>query len=276
MKQKITEEASHLASEWMADKNDRSIDGVTVGSNYKAWWKCKTCSHEWQKPVFYRVKGLGCQKCGRKKKGLLVDKSPHLVEEWVTEKNDRPIDEITIGARYKAWWQCKTCDNQWQALVHSRTTGAGCRPCSELQRKKQPYIINAFQYLATEWMGDKNDRPIDGVTGGSNYKAWWQCKKCSHEWQAQVHSRIDRKTGCPKCAGKDKGLLVDKSPHLVEEWVTEKNDRPINEITIGSDYKAWWKCKKCSLEWHASVIKRARNNSGCPKCNRKKKVYQEN
>jgi len=58
--------------------------------------------------------------------------------------------------------------------------------------------------------------------------------------------------------------LIEEYPHFIEEWVTEKNDRPIEEITIGSDYKAWWKCKKCNREWHALVISRAINNSGCP------------
>ena len=51
MRQKLTQESPYLVQEWMTEKNDRTIDGITGGSNYKAWWKCKTCDHQWKAMV---------------------------------------------------------------------------------------------------------------------------------------------------------------------------------------------------------------------------------
>ena len=197
----------------------------------------------------------------------LIEEYPHFIEEWVTEKNDRPIEEITIGSDYKAWWKCKKCSHQWKATIGSRTKGTDCPLCVG---RTGISLSDKFPQLSEEWMLEENHKPINSITAGSAYKAWWKCKTCDNQWQKPVNQRV-KGSGCPKCAGKDKGLLVDQSPQLVEEWVTEKNDRPIEEITIGSDYKAWWKCKKCNREWHALVISRAINNSGCPKCAKIKK-----
>jgi len=61
--------------------------------------------------------------------------------------------------------------------------------------------------------------------------------------------------------------LIDLRPELEKEWMHDKNDRPFKEMTKGSHYKAWWKCKEnnCKYEWDAVVSKRY-NGRGCPAC----------
>ena len=237
--------APHLAKEWMSEKNDRPIEKITSGSCYKAWWQCKTCDNQWQAKVAERAKGTACSFCSnasRKKQPYIINSDKDLCKEWITDRNDRSLEEITSGSGYKAWWKCKTCEHQWQAKVHNRVKGSGCPQC---EGKHGTSVHYNFPELSKEWMTEKNGRSLCGVTTGSNYKAWWKCKVCSHQWQAFVISRAIKGTGCSKCSGRHEVALIEKAPHLKSEWMADRNDRSLEEITSGSAYKAWWKCKTC-------------------------------
>ena len=264
MRKKLVEEAPHLVEEWISEKNDRAINEITAGSGYKAWWECNSCENQWQAKVVLRAKGSNCPKCSGKHGIPLLTEAPHLAKEWMVEKNDRLIEDITAGSQYKAWWKCKTCDNQWQAAVVTRSKGSGCRLCAGSSRKKLPYIIDEHKYLTKEWVTDKNIKSIEGITAGSNYKAWWECNSCNYQWESKVSDRV-KGDGCPKCAGKHGIPFLIEAPHLAKEWMVEKNDRLIEDITAGSQYKAWWKCKTCDNQWQAEVARRVRGH-GCPKC----------
>lgn len=271
MREKLTETFPHLVPEWITEKNEREIDGITRYSNYKAWWKCKMCDHQWKAMVFNRSKGTGCPKCSGRHGILLLEKSPHLAKEWMTQKNNRQIKGITAGSGYKAWWQCKTCDHQWQAAVNSRDRGRGCRICGNASKKKQPYIIHEYEDLAKEWVAEKNGWLLEKITAGSQHKAWWKCKTCDHQWLTTVLSRTNG-SGCPKCAGRHGISILEHFPNLSKEWIAEKNNRSLETVTAGSVYKAWWKCSTCDNQWRAKVEKRTKG-SGCPKCKGKQRSF---
>ena len=261
---KLTQESPHLAAEWINAKNDRSIDSISGGSHYKAWWQCSKCENQWKASVTNRRHGTGCPKCSGRHGTSLVKKSPHLAKEWMVNRNGRVLETITTGSGYKAWWKCSKCTHQWQATVNSRNQGRGCRPCGNASKTKQPYIIDAYKNLVQEWVSEKNDRLLEKITAGSQHKVWWECGTCSHQWKTTVASRTVG-SGCPKCAGRHGISVVEHFPHLTSEWMLEKNGRNIQTITAGSVYKAWWKCIKCENQWKAKVEKRTKG-SGCPKC----------
>ncbi len=56
-----------LAKEWNYEKNyPLKPSDVTLGSNKKVWWKCKTCGHEWLATVSSRTfKMTGCAECSK-------------------------------------------------------------------------------------------------------------------------------------------------------------------------------------------------------------------
>lgn len=221
--------------------------------------------------VTNRSKGTGCPKCAGRHGIFLLDNSPHLAKEWMTEKNDRKIEEITAGSGYKAWWKCETCEHQWKAPVNDRSRGRGCKLCGNASKKKQPYIIHEYEDLAKEWIIEKNVRLLEKITAGSQHKAWWKCKTCDHQWQATVSSRKNG-SGCPKCAGRHGISLLEQFPDLAKEWMIEKNRRSIQKVTAGSDYPAWWKCSACDHQWRTRVGKRTKG-SGCPKCNGRQRSF---
>ena len=144
---KITEQFPEISAEWLTEKNHISIEQITAGSQHKVWWECSTCSHHWKASVANRCHGTGCPKCSGRHGTPLLKKAPHLAKEWIKEKNNKPIEEITSGSGYKAWWQCKTCSHQWQAHVQARVKGNGCRPCGNASKKKQPLLIHDYKTL---------------------------------------------------------------------------------------------------------------------------------
>jgi hypothetical protein len=118
------------------------------------------------------------------------------------------------------------------------------------------------------------------LTKASHYKAKWKCLKCKHVWRAAVFNRTRsvRPAGCPQCAhnapaSKTKNFLAwcEKNGELGKKLSREyvDKDKPPTAVTKASNYKAKWKCGRCSHEWRARVSNRTRSvtPNGCPECN---------
>lgn len=54
-------------------------------------------------------------------------------------------------------------------------------------------------------------------------------------------------------------------PYLIKEWDFDKNKINPNELSAGSNKRAWWKCDK-GHSWNTSICHRAIRNTGCPIC----------
>lgn len=133
--------------------------------------------------------------------------------------------------------------------------------------------------LVDEWDYDKN-YPVtpDDVSYGSAEKYWWKCKKCGKSYEASPNQRTCKKTACPYCAAKDRGLsqkatyaernnLAKKYPELLKDWDYDKNTKKPNEYSCGSNETVWWKCHKCGHEWQTTPNRRTgKNGTGCPVC----------
>lgn len=204
-----------LCTEWDYEKNGEvTPDMVTLGSDFKAWWKCEN-GHEYQSTVANRVAGKGCPICSGHKvvPGIndLATINPKLVEDWDYEKNTDDPHTSSPNSSKKAWWKCACCGNEWQAQIHSRNSGVGCPVCArtritEGQRKraiqKSGSLAEKNPLLSSQWHPTKNgEMTPTQITPGSDYKAWWICPDCGHEWAAAVGSR-NRGHGCPRCSKK--------------------------------------------------------------------------
>ena len=288
-----------LLSEWDYEKNNAvhiNVNTVTYGSKTKVWWKCNTCKGKYKMSINNRTSGQGCPYCAGKKvlKGYndLQAKHPELVEsEWDWDKNNKhglKPDSITYGSKTKVWWKCNTCKGKYMMSINNKTNGQGCPFCAGQK------VLKGFNDLQTkhpelvesEWDWDENNKKglkPDEITSGSNRKAWWNCNKCSGKYEMSICNRIMKSRGCPYCTSNKvlKGYndLQTKNPELVEsEWDWDKNNRKglkPDEITSGSNTKAWWKCSKCKHEWETVVKNRTVSKSGCPAC-AKRVSRQEN
>lgn len=129
-----------LAKEWDYNKNTTSPTDFSKGSHKKVWWLCKK-GHSWEATINSRSKGIGCPYCaGLKALAGFNDLStthPQLAKEWDREKNGKLTPEnCSYGSSKKVWWNCSSCNHNWEATIISRSKGAGCPKCSKTDSNK--------------------------------------------------------------------------------------------------------------------------------------------
>ncbi len=206
--------------DWDYDANEHGPEYYTNGSGEKVNWKCHVCGHKWKTAICSRTRDYknGCPLCSRKTivSGVndLFTMRPDLMKEWDWKQNlDIDPKKVGIGSHLDAYWECGKCGHIWKAKIYNRANGKGCPQCASnstalLHRKraiaKNGSLKDTHPLLANEWHPTKNgEHSADMFSKGSDFKAWWICPKCHHEWCATIGSR-SRGTGCPKCANKKK------------------------------------------------------------------------
>ncbi len=216
---------------------------------------------------------------------IYISELPNLMREWDWDRNSAVglfPEQLCHKSNKKAYWICKK-GHEWICAVDKRTSGQNCPYCSN---RRVLIGFNDFQTLcpelAKEWDYENNaELKPNQVVSGSNKKVSWICSQCGNRWEASIQARVQRYSGCPKCARikrgqtrhltnlAQKGGITDQL--LLQEWNYEKNgDLVPQAITQGSNQKVWWKCSKCSEEWQAKVANRAILGRGCPYCSNQK------
>jgi very-short-patch-repair endonuclease len=142
-------------------------------------------------------------------------------------------------------------------------------------------ILETHPEIAKQWHPTKNEElKPENFSFGSGQKVWWLCNKtcpegCLHEWESNISSRCGyMKSGCPYCCENSRILckhvsIVYTHPEIVKQWHPTKNEelKP-KDFTFGSGQRVWWVCKY-DHSWDATIIKRCRDNRGCPYCKNK-------
>ncbi len=133
-----------LAAELHPTRNgNRDLRVLGAASGRPVWWKCPTCSHEWQAPPASRTSARpsGCPSCWQRRRGALqrivpferslAAKHPGLAAELHSARNDG-VDPTRLGARsgQKLWWRCGDCGHEWKTAVSTRSGGSGCPRCA--------------------------------------------------------------------------------------------------------------------------------------------------
>ncbi|MFF4829721.1 zinc-ribbon domain-containing protein [Streptomyces sp. NPDC001312] len=199
----------------------------------------------------------------------LEELNPSLAADWHPTRN-LPLtpSQVTPQSNRRAWWKCPS-GHEWEAVIASRTAGTGCPYCSGRRAGYGNDLASLFPSIAAEWHPARNRTLTPtNVPPGSHASAWWRCAR-GHEWEAVVRNRT-RGSGCPYCnsrGAKYGNTLKNSAPALAAEWHPTRNASVTPEdVTPGSDAKAWWQCA-CGHEWAAVIGNRTRG-SGCPACAR--------
>lgn len=221
-----------LIEDWDFEGNNISPKELNAGSDTKVWWKCHICGHSWQTSVCNRAKlNRNCPNCAKlskgvdvilgkiKKTGSLADNYPELIKEWNFNKNSKPPQEYMPNSRYKVWWICPICGNEWESKISHRVKGVGCPLCAT-KKAKLTYVENKLQNsksfgelhpeLLIEWDYSKNtDIDPFRVFEHSNQKVWWLCKK-GHSYKTSIHVRVSG-CGCNQCQKEHHTSFPEKS-----------------------------------------------------------------
>ncbi len=230
-----------------------------------------------------------------KVKRSLAETHPDIARQWHPTKN-LPLtpEDVTYGSSRKAWWVCDK-SHEWKTTVRSRTQGSGCPECYADIRgdkiakgalRKRGSLADNHPDIARQWHPTKN-LPLtpNDVSPGSKKKAWWVCDKGHDEWLALISNRTRKKpSGCPECGYKTVGIkrikaalrrsgsLAEAHPDIARQWHPTKN-LPLtpNDVSPGSNKKAWWVCDKGHDDWLTMIKNRTKKKpSGCPECGKEK------
>ena len=270
----------NLVREWHPSRNGiLTPDQVSFGSGRRVWWRCSLGpDHEWRAVVQGRTTGQhGCPFCANQRVSVtnsLHTRFPDVARQWHPRLN-APLTAAGVvwGATRRVWWKCPAGrDHVWQASVSARTfSGTGCPYCDGRRVSVTNSLLTQAPLLAAQWHPTRNRtlRPSD-LACGSTRLVWWQCPLApDHAWRVSVGQRISHHCGCPFCAGKQisqTNALSVQAPDVAREWHPDRNgDLTPGDVTYGSPRRVWWKCSE-GHEWVATILNRARKQSGCPHC----------
>ena len=217
-------------------------------------------------------------------------------EDFIYEIQNRFDGNVIVLGHYKNQktkidFYCNKCSNTWSTTPMSiLKTSFGCPECAnKILRSKlitknistSGRFVDLYPDLAKRFDNEKNvDINIQDFSPKSGQYVWWKCDVCGHSWHSKVATVVNSKGNCPQCYRSNmtnnvisyrlnkNGSLADNYPDLLEEWDYDKNiDITPEIITVKSNKKVWWKCKKCGHEWQAKIAKRT-SGEGCPYCYR--------
>ena len=166
-----------LLEEWNYEKNVILPSEVSVGSEKKVWWICKTCGNIWETLVSVRTKfGCGCPECGFKKLSNaaikrscldgndLASNFPELMIEWNYNRNKVKPSEISKGSNRIVWWICSVCGNEYECRVADKISSiVGCSQCKKETKSSFPEqaIYYYLKQVYTEVINGNKDL-LDG------------------------------------------------------------------------------------------------------------------
>lgn len=196
-----------IAFEWHPTFNgELTPKNFSQGTEHQAHWLGKRCRHEWVARIKDRVKGSGCPVCSGKKVLIgfndLTTIVPDIASEWHSTLNgELTPQDFTQGTNAYAYWMGKHCEHSWKSRISRRVRGDGCPVCSGQQVLCGFNDLDTIAFdVASEWHPILNgELTPKEFTGGSDHKAHWLCKVCTHTWSSQIKNRVKKSSGCPNC-----------------------------------------------------------------------------
>ena len=291
-----------LARQWHPTLNHPKTpkDVFPKSEKPEFWWKCLK-GHEYEASTKSRSNGLDCKTC-KIYKNSIIFKKPNLLKEWhPTKNNSKKPGDFNYGSKEKIWWKCyegkwqggkkegdKADDHEWEATLHTRSNGRGCRVCrgeiavpSNCLKTTNPKISKQWHSSIINLNSKKTPLKLNGnktpnnFTAGSNEKIWWKCDQGDdHVWNASIKDRSkENGNGCPVCSGNrvvPSNCLVTTNSDIAKQWCIKENSpkNPLN-FTSGSNEVIIWQCPYVkSHKWKAKIKSRTHPETptGCEKC----------
>lgn len=189
----------------------------------------------------------------------LASSFPEVAEQLVTDVDPA---KVSIGSGQSLRWRCAE-GHEWEAVVKDRCSKeSGCPYCSgRLIVPGSTDLAALFPEVAKDWHPD-NPLAASQISGGSNEKVLWLCKKCGHEWRTAPLYRCYLGRRCPHCAAvgnsRHETEIADALREAVPDLAVEMNKRGLiggrKEIDLfipsrkmGIEFNGLW--------WHSENMK---------------------
>mgnify|MGYP001163737053 CR=1 FL=1 len=283
-------------------------------SGKKYWFDCDRCSHEFENDLRNITYNQWCPYCANPCKKICsedilcyhcynnsfvsVDSltpSGNLKTDYWGDRNPLNPHEVCKTSNKKYWFNCDKCSHEFESVLSSITNGTWCPYCAN-QKLCNNISCNdcfeksfaSFEYLTilgkkkVECWSDRNKLKPHEVCKSSNKKFWFNCDKCSHEFESSLSHITCRNQWCPYCANQklcSEDILcyhcysksfasfdsLTPSGNLKRDYWTSKNPLNPREVTKGSNKKYWFECDKCGHEFE-SALSSITNGTWCPYC----------
>lgn len=197
---------------------------------------------------------------------------PEIASEYVSDKNDLPLEEITAKSNRIVWWR-GSCGHLYKSRVASRTNqGTSCTYCSgnAVLAGFNDFGSNEPE-LSGEWDHEKNGLSPDFVAHKSSRKFWWKCTN-AHSFFLSPYERAVKGRRCQYCDGRKvwPGFndLQTQNPKLAKMFNTKLNMTTPDKVLFGSTRLYWWDCPEGHpYEQRQSLLLKS---GGCPYCSNQK------
>ena len=126
-----------LLDEWDYENNSCLPNTKSIGSHYKAAWKCKKCGYQWRAEIKSRtLLNAGCRKCGFERTRMAQSQPQEgadvesfckdngiewLLSEWGNEENGLQPNRVSrSSSKHKIVWKCNKCGHSWSRTPNER------------------------------------------------------------------------------------------------------------------------------------------------------------
>jgi hypothetical protein len=123
---------------------------------------------------------------------------PDIAQQWDAVLNAplTPYD-VTAYDNRNYYWECEE-GHSWPASPANRCKGTGCPFCNhKLPIIGENDLLTLHPALCEEWHPN-NDKVPSEYLPQSHDPVRWICRRCRHEWEAPIYSRVNG-SGCPGC-----------------------------------------------------------------------------
>ena len=267
-----------IAKEWHPTRNyPLTPRDVLPGANRKVWWLCPR-GHEYQATLNHRTQALGtnCPHCVSGRQTSFREQAifyylrkmyPDAINRYKPDgfgalELDIFLPSIRVGIEYDgvAWHKKEKFEREQRKYALCKKSGI------TLVRVKEKMPEELGLELADEMLSIGNVEVeeqfvmlIHSVLARFDFSfSYW-----THPMD--VNLRRDR-FEIMTYATEIKDSFAEKYPDLAKEWHPTKNGKlKPTMFSPKNDFKAWWICPTCGLEYEQAFVSRA-NGFGCPEC----------
>jgi very-short-patch-repair endonuclease len=215
--------ASHDKAKYWSDRNEEvKPSDCAISSGIKRWFDCDKCHHDFESSLSNVLKGSWCPYCSGhklcenpdcndcfKRSFASHEKAPF----WSVKNKEVKTMDCAISSHKKLWFDCDKCHHDFESSLSNVLKGRWCPYCSGQKLCENPDCNDCFKRSfashekAPFWSVKNKVKPRDcGISSG--IKRWFDCDKCSHEFESVLYS-VSNGHWCPHCVNKTETKLFE-------------------------------------------------------------------
>ncbi len=281
-----------LANEWHPTNNgELKPTEVFAGSARKVWWQCPR-GHSYKASLLHRSQGTECSVCNSGRQTSFAEQAVFFyVKQICPDAENRVLGLLSDRMELDVYIPSRRLAIEYDGSFWHKEDKLE-RDIAKFEQCKR-HGIHLIRIKEKRIAGDEQSADeilcAEKLESGKNLDVLIQVlvdrlDPESNMWTrrdpGQIHSRIsidlerDRMPIRSSFVKVLKNNLLLTNPELAMEWHPTKNGSLTPEqVSRGSNLRAWWLCSKCGYEWQAPVYRRSQG-SGCSQCYRRlQKIY---